>query len=100
VSPDDAVMADAHPLIAATTALRFAEHGGETVSGAALRTAAGRHLEVDAAGGHRRLGPFDLIVMALGWTAPEAGALTVGDAWDAFAQRLLVARATRLARRL
>jgi 2,4-dienoyl-CoA reductase-like NADH-dependent reductase (Old Yellow Enzyme family) len=100
VSPEDAVMADAHPLIAATTAHRFAEHGGETVSGAALRGAAGRHLEVDAGGGHRRLGPFDLIVTALGWTAPEAGALTVGDAWDAFAQRLLVARATRLARRL
>ena len=55
---------------------------------------------MDAGGGHRRLGPFDLIVTALGWTAPEAGALTVGDAWDAFAQRLLVARATRLARRL
>ena len=37
VSPEEAVMADAHPLIAATTAHRFAELGGETVSGAALR---------------------------------------------------------------
>jgi hypothetical protein len=100
VSPEETVMTDAHPLITATTAHRFAQHGGETVSGGTLRLAAGRHLEVDAGGEPRRLGPFDLIVPALGWTAPEAGALTVGDAWDAFAQRQLVTRATRLARAL
>jgi 2,4-dienoyl-CoA reductase-like NADH-dependent reductase (Old Yellow Enzyme family)/thioredoxin reductase len=99
VSPDGSLMGDAHPLIAGTTAQRFAELGGEAVAGVTRLTAAGRHLEVDAECGQRRLGPFDLMVAALGWT-PKAGALAVGDAWDAFAQRLLVARATRLAREL
>jgi NADPH-dependent 2,4-dienoyl-CoA reductase/sulfur reductase-like enzyme len=100
VSPQDAVMTDAHPLIAGTTAHRFAGHGGITITGVALRGVADRHLEVAVDGEPRRVGPFALLVSALGWAPPEAGPLTVGDAWDAFAQRLLVARATRVAREL
>jgi 2,4-dienoyl-CoA reductase-like NADH-dependent reductase (Old Yellow Enzyme family) len=100
ISPATSAMADAHPLVAGTTAHRFAEHGGETVAGSRLRTAAGRRLEIDAEGRQLSLGPFDLVVPALGWTTPGNGGPAVGDTWDAFAQRLLVARATRLARTL
>jgi 2,4-dienoyl-CoA reductase-like NADH-dependent reductase (Old Yellow Enzyme family) len=100
ISPEQPVMADAHPLIAGTTALRFAEHGGQTVAGGTLGTTDGRHLEFASGTERRRLGPFDLIVLAAGWRAPEAGPLTVGDDWDAFAQRLAVAHATRVARAL
>jgi NADPH-dependent 2,4-dienoyl-CoA reductase/sulfur reductase-like enzyme len=100
VSPEAAAMTDAHPLVAGTTAHRFAGHGGTTLTGVAVRGLADGHLVVAADSEPYRVGPFDLLVSAVGWTAPEAGALTVGDAWDAFAQRLLVARATRVARRL
>ena len=100
VSPEEAVMADAHPLIAATTAHRFAEHGGTTVTGVALRGRPVGHLEVAAEGRAPPRGTVRSARLGLGWTAPETVALTVGDTWDAFAQRLLVARATRIARRL
>jgi pyruvate/2-oxoglutarate dehydrogenase complex dihydrolipoamide dehydrogenase (E3) component len=91
-------MADAHPLVAGTTALRLAGHGGTTITGVLLRGAAGGHLDVTVDGEPRRLGPFDLLVSGLGWTAPPASPTAVGDTWDAFAQRLLVAHAARLAR--
>ncbi len=93
-------MADAHPLVAGTTALRFARHGGTTVTGVVLRGSADGHLAATVDGEPRRLGPFDLVVSALGWPAPPASPTAVGDTWDAFAQRLLVARATRVARRV
>lgn len=91
-------MADAHPLVANTTALRFDGHGGTTITGVLLRGAGGGHLEVTVDGEPRRLGPFDLLVSGFGWTAPPASPTAVGDTWDAFAQRLLVAHAARVAR--
>lgn len=93
-------MADAHPLIAGTTGLRFAGHGGTTITGVTLRGLTDGHLEVAVDGEPRRVGPFDLLVSAVGWTAPEPSPTVVGDTWDAFAQRLLVLHAARVARRL
>jgi 2,4-dienoyl-CoA reductase-like NADH-dependent reductase (Old Yellow Enzyme family) len=93
-------MEDAHPLVAGTTALRFARHGGTTITGVTLRGVVDGHLEVAVDGETRRVGPFDLLVSAVGWTGPETSPNVVGDTWDAFAQRLLVAHATRIARRL
>ena len=91
-------MADAHPLVAGTTALRFARQGGTVIAGVLLQGSGGGHLDVTVDGEPRRLGPFDLLVSALGWTAPPPSQTAVGDTWDAFAQRLLVAHATRIAR--
>jgi 2,4-dienoyl-CoA reductase-like NADH-dependent reductase (Old Yellow Enzyme family) len=93
-------MDDAHPLIAGITAQRLAELGGETVAGGPPVASAGGHLEVDHQGARRLLGPFDLVVSAVGWTTPEGPFPGVGDAWDAFAQRLLVRSAAQLARDL
>jgi 2,4-dienoyl-CoA reductase-like NADH-dependent reductase (Old Yellow Enzyme family) len=100
LAPGGRAMADAHPLVAGTTAIRFAGHGGTTITGVLLRGSADGHLEASVDGEPRRLGPFDLLVSALGWTAPPASPTAVGDTWDAFAQRLLVAHAARLARRV
>jgi 2,4-dienoyl-CoA reductase-like NADH-dependent reductase (Old Yellow Enzyme family) len=93
-------MADAHPLVAAATARRLADLGAEIVAGGPPEASAGGHLAVDVEGAERRLGPFDLIVSAVGWTTPDSLFPAVGDAWDAFAQRLLVRSAARLARDL
>ena len=65
-----------------------------------LRGALDGYLEIEVAGDRRRAGPFDLLVAALGWTTPEPSDRMVGDTWDAFAQRLLVQHAARLARSL
>jgi NADPH-dependent 2,4-dienoyl-CoA reductase/sulfur reductase-like enzyme len=96
----DRPMQDAHPLVAGTTALRFAGSGGTTIGGVTLRGLADGHLEVAVDGEPRHLGPFDRLVSAVGWTGPESSPTVVGDSWDAFAQRLLVLHAARVARRL
>lgn len=93
-------IADAHPLVAGTTALRLAGHGARTVTGVTLRGATGGELEVEADGELRRFGPFDAVVAAVGWDGQQAAPGSLGDTWDAFAQRLLVADATRAAREL
>ncbi|MGY1692419.1 oxidoreductase [Geodermatophilus sp. SYSU D01105] len=100
VVPGDRPMADAHPLVAGTTALRLAGHGAATVPGLTVRGVAGSRLEVDGADGPGSLGPFDLLVWAVGWARSGTAAHAVGDTWDAFAQRLLVHDAARLARQL
>jgi NADPH-dependent 2,4-dienoyl-CoA reductase/sulfur reductase-like enzyme len=100
VGHEGTVMAGAHPLVAATTGHRLAGHGGTTVSGDALRALADGHLELTVDGEPCRVGPFDLLVSAVGWTAPTTSPTVVGDSWDAFAQRLLVGHATRVARLL
>lgn len=93
-------MEDAHPIIAGTTAQRFADRGGELFADVALRGAADGHLELGIRGEQRVIGPFDLLVSAIGWDAPQLPGSAVRDTWDAFAQRLAVAEATKLARRL
>jgi pyruvate/2-oxoglutarate dehydrogenase complex dihydrolipoamide dehydrogenase (E3) component len=100
VVPGDRAMADAHPLVAGTTAHRLAGHGGRTVTGVTPRRIVDGHLEVDGAEGPGSLGPVDLLVWAVGWAPGERAPLVVGDTWDAFAQRLLVHGAARLARQL
>ena len=100
LAPGERAMADAHPLVAGTTGLRFAGHGGTTITGVTLRGLADGHLEVAVDGEPSHLGPFDLLVSGVGWTAPEASPTVVGDTWDAFAQRLLVLHAARVARQL
>ncbi|MGY1622308.1 FAD-dependent oxidoreductase [Geodermatophilus sp. SYSU D00965] len=100
VVPGDRPMADAHPLVAGTTAHRLAGHGGRTVTGVVPGRVAGAHLGLGGAEGPGSVGPLDLVVWAVGWTPAERGPLTVGDTWDAFAQRLLVHDAARLARQL
>jgi hypothetical protein len=86
--------------VAGTTGLRFARLGGTTITRVTLRGVVDGHLEVAVGGRTRRVGPVDLLVSAVGWTGPETSPTVVGDTWDAFAQRLLVAHATRVARRL
>ncbi|HEV7728413.1 MAG TPA: FAD-dependent oxidoreductase [Modestobacter sp.] len=93
-------MADAHPLVAATTAERLAEHGARTIPGRPRRRMPDGHLEVELDGQLRRAGPFDVVVAAVGWEGQQAAPGSLGDTWDAFAQRLLVADATRAAREL
>ncbi|SDX83256.1 2,4-dienoyl-CoA reductase [Geodermatophilus africanus] len=100
VVPGDRAMADAHPLIAGTTTHRLAEHGARTVTGAQPRRVMDTFLEVHGPKGPRTLGPVDLLVWAIGWTPAATAPRAVGDTWDAFAQRLLVHDAARLARQL
>ncbi|MCV2488850.1 NAD(P)/FAD-dependent oxidoreductase [Geodermatophilus sp. YIM 151500] len=89
VATGERAMADAHPLVAGTTAHRLARLGARTVTGATPLAPVDGHAE-----------PFDLVVDAMGWRPAEGPGIPVGDDWDAFAQRLLVRNATRLARTL
>ncbi len=67
LAPGERAMDDAHPLVAGTTGLRLAGHGGSTITGVTLRGVVDGHLEVAVDGETRRVGPFDLLVSAIGW---------------------------------
>ncbi|MPZ87712.1 MAG: hypothetical protein GEU81_06470 [Nitriliruptorales bacterium] len=93
-------MEDAHGLIAGTTALRFAAQGGRVITSATVHAATDGVLDIEVGGEHRQAGPFDCIVAAIGWDPPDGPEYVVADAWDAFAARLQVLKATRLARKI
>lgn len=94
--------ADANPLIAGKTNLRFTQHGGTTIDGARVVGASDGMLALDVAGERRAVGPFDGVVAAIGWeppAAPENGhGYVFADTWDAFAQLLVAFEATKAAR--
>ncbi len=99
LASDHPAMADAHPWIADKTRLRLEARGGRILSGVTPLAVEPGCVLARVGSESTRLGPFDAIVTAWGWTGPVAspGGLAVGDVWDALGAMEATRRAVQCA---